>query len=127
MWRAAQVAARGGGRAGGWGGGGRARGPDAVEMDVVPVGDSRRKPRLGPAAQAAESGPFTGRRRAALKDSLRSRVHSRPRRRRHVQVKYTGAPVATMPRPIRACTGRATIVFPTIAAAAAMNSAGVTG
>src|SRR5438105_3769411 len=47
--------------------GGRARGPDVVEMDVVPVGDSRLKPRLGPAAQAATSGPFRGRRRAALK------------------------------------------------------------
>src|SRR5881392_3373526 len=41
--------------------GGRARGPDVVEMDVVPVGDSRLKPRLGPAAQAATSGPFRGR------------------------------------------------------------------
>src|SRR6266571_1613605 len=46
---------------------------------------------------------------------------------RLLHTKYAGTPVATIPRPIKACTGRATIVFPTIAAAAAMNSAGVTG
>src|SRR6266480_6641766 len=47
--------------------------------------------------------------------------------RPRLHTKYTGTPVATMLRPIRAWTGRATMVFPTIAAAAAMNSAGVTG
>ena len=46
---------------------------------------------------------------------------------RRFHTKYAGTPVATIPRPIKACTGRATIVFPTIAAAAVMNSAGVTG
>ena len=55
------------------------------------------------------------------------RVHSRPRRRRHVQVKYAGTPVATIASPINACTGRAHTVFSTIATAAVMNSAGVTG
>src|SRR5882762_2176829 len=33
----------------------------------------------------------------------------------YFHTKYAGTPVATIPRPIRACTGRATIVFPTIA------------
>src|SRR5438046_5013634 len=55
------------------------------------------------------------------------RVHSRTRRRSHVQVTYAGTPVATIPRPISPCTGRATMVLMTIPAAAAMNSAGVTG
>ena len=45
----------------------------------------------------------------------------------HVHTKYAGNPLATMPSPISACTGRATTVFRTIATAAAMNSAGVTG
>src|SRR5207245_6363453 len=62
--------------------------------------------RLGPAAQAAPSTPFTGRCRAALKYFLRSRVHSRPvsrappcqvqqqqeQHREHLQLESRGAP-----------------------------------
>src|SRR5207244_6515680 len=58
-------------------------------------------------------------------ESEGARDHERNMARRHA--KYTGTPVATIPRPISACTGRATTVFNTIAVAAAMNSAGVTG
>lgn len=45
----------------------------------------------------------------------------------HLQMKYVGTPVATIPSPIKACTGRATTVFRTMATAATMNRAGVTG
>src|SRR5207249_11781008 len=40
--------------------GGRARGPDVVEMDVVPVEDSRLKPRLGPCRSSGYVRPVYG-------------------------------------------------------------------
>src|SRR2546429_5734051 len=49
------------------------------------------------------------------------------RRRHHFHAQYAGTPVATIPSPINACTGRATTVFTTIATAAATNNAGVMG
>src|SRR5207245_11150271 len=46
------------GISGGWRGGGRARGPDLFEMHVVPVEDSRSKPRLGPCRARGDVRPF---------------------------------------------------------------------
>src|SRR2546426_8243454 len=99
--------------------GGRARGPEAVEMDVVQPGV--------PDGSRGSAVPLKRPGQARLRADAEPRVHSRPRRRRHIQVTYAGTPVATMPSPINACTGRAHTVFSTIATAAVMNSAGVTG
>src|SRR6266571_2089712 len=78
-------------------------------------------------SSAQGSRMFTGDRPSTVTRITDGGVTSQGPVRPRLHTKYAGTPVATIPRPIKACTGRATIVFPTIAAAAAMNSAGVTG